>query len=496
MKLLIKLEKNREFWFLLITSFAFFLLRLPSLFEPLWYGDEGIYEVIGLALNHGRLLYRDIWDNKPPLLYVIYAIFHGDQSIIRFVSLLAGAISLFLYYNLAKKLFNNRHIWFIITGIFAILLATPVLEGNIANAENFSMPFILGGALLVITFKNMKTVSKKPYTICGLLLGIAFLFKIVAVFDLAAFTLYLIYTHLLVFPRELKQLRVLLKELLPLFIGFLIPFIIAILFFAINGALGEFIHSAFLANVGYVNYGNKFNLPGGSQVIPQGLLIFKLFFLVVICLVLFVKRNRLSSPTLFILLWLTFSIFNTLFSQRPYTHYLLVLISSFCLFVGILLQKTKTQSLYIGLFFIMVIYFLTTFKIYGKSVDYYQNFIEFLTNRKDVTAFREFFDSSTPRDYGLAEFLQKNLKKKDHIFIWGNNAQLYVLTDTLPPGRYTVAYHMTASKESINETKATLKKVKPEFIVIMPNQGVLPYSLIGYSQSLSFDKATIYERNF
>ena len=30
-------------------------------------------------------------------------------------------------------------------------------------------------------------------------------------------------------------------------------------------------------------------------------------------------------------------------------------------------------------------------------------------------------------------------KKSDNIFIWGNNAQVYKLTEKLPPGRYTVA---------------------------------------------------------
>ena len=28
-------------------------LRIPSLFEPYWYGDEGIYLTIGQAMRHG-----------------------------------------------------------------------------------------------------------------------------------------------------------------------------------------------------------------------------------------------------------------------------------------------------------------------------------------------------------------------------------------------------------------------------------------------------------
>jgi hypothetical protein len=81
------LEKSKTFWSLLCLIIIFFLLRLPSLIEPYWYGDEGIYQVISMALDKGKLLYSQIWDNKPPLLYVTYALFGGDQTAIRFASL-------------------------------------------------------------------------------------------------------------------------------------------------------------------------------------------------------------------------------------------------------------------------------------------------------------------------------------------------------------------------------------------------------------------------
>src|SRR2546421_7706289 len=44
-------------------------LRVPSLIEPSWYADEGTYADIGRSLDHGAVLYRDAWDNKPPGMY-------------------------------------------------------------------------------------------------------------------------------------------------------------------------------------------------------------------------------------------------------------------------------------------------------------------------------------------------------------------------------------------------------------------------------------------
>ena len=48
---------------LIIVLVGIFLLRIPSFWEPYWYGDEGIYLAIGQALQRGAVLYRDIWDN-------------------------------------------------------------------------------------------------------------------------------------------------------------------------------------------------------------------------------------------------------------------------------------------------------------------------------------------------------------------------------------------------------------------------------------------------
>lgn len=61
-------------FFIAVT--AFIILRLPSLFEPHWYGDEAVYAAVAHAIEKGRTLYVDVWDNKPPGIYFIYMI--GD----------------------------------------------------------------------------------------------------------------------------------------------------------------------------------------------------------------------------------------------------------------------------------------------------------------------------------------------------------------------------------------------------------------------------------
>ncbi len=264
-------------WFFIITLFLFFLLRLPSLFEPLWYGDEGVYQAIGMALNNGSLLYKGIWDNKPPLLYLVYALFHSDQFTVRLVSLIFGLLSVPVFFFLSKKLFSNlsgsRKIYYLTTSVFALLFALPILEGNIANAENFMLLPVLLAALLIFP----RTETNLKLFLAGFLLGLAFLFKIVAVFDFLAFLTFLFILNL---PHKLsvslkKEKRLLVpfaQKITPYLFGFLIPIFIVVLFFLINGAVVDFFRATFSSNIGYVGYGNKL-------LTPFGLLFIKLAFL-------------------------------------------------------------------------------------------------------------------------------------------------------------------------------------------------------------------------
>ena len=120
--------KKIEELFLGIIVSVFALLRLPSLLEPYWYGDEGIYQVIGIALGQGRILYSEIWDNKPPVLYLIYALFNGDQFYVRLFSLIVGIGSVVFFYLLTGKLFKNLFARFASTTLFSVVFFLPLFS--------------------------------------------------------------------------------------------------------------------------------------------------------------------------------------------------------------------------------------------------------------------------------------------------------------------------------------------------------------------------------
>src|ERR1035437_1451474 len=343
MKILAKLEKSFDSWFLIVISFVFFLLRLPSLFEPDWYGDEGIYQVLGIGIKAGRLLYRDVFDNKPPFLYLLYSLVSSDQFMIRLISLIFGLLSVWIFFYLAKKLFADAKASYISTSIFAVLFGLPLIEGNIANAENFMLLLNILTGYLIFKSLDSKSINHKSKIIilAGILLSFSFLFKIVAVFDFAAFFAFLFFVN---YPKNLidifkiKNLIKEIRNLSPFIIGFLLPIAVVVLFFILAHAFSNFLTATLFSNIGYVGYGNKF-------IIPQGFLILKLILLGGFSLFVFYKRRIFGNSFTFVSLWLAFSIFNAYFSQRPYTHYVLVLLPAFSLMIGLFILNKNFSKL-------------------------------------------------------------------------------------------------------------------------------------------------------
>ncbi len=491
-----KTFNKKDIIFLSFVVSVFSLLRLPSIIEPYWYGDEGVYEVIGRALRSGRILYSQIWDNKPPLLYVIYAIFSGDQFYVRLASAIVGIFSLVVFFMIARKFFRNQIAVYVSTAFFGLLFGTPILEGNIANAENFMVLPTLISFYLLFCVKSKNNFIRVG--IAGVILSLSFLTKIVAVFDFAAFSIIL---FALRFFDEISFARAKIIDEIKSAIGgfqkeaiyaaaFALPIFIVFVYFIAVGAFPDFFRAVFSQNVGYVAYGNYF-------LFPNGLLYFKLFLLFLSILIVTRYRKIVGQEGLIIFIWLAFSMFNAFFSARPYTHYLLVLLPSFCLLVGYIIENRKLFAFSIPLCLIILIIIESTFKLnFKRVIPYYLNYLNFVTGNISAEQYQSFFDKNTPHDYKLASFIRTKTMPSDNIFVWGDSAQIYFLSNKLPPGRYTVSYHITFYKDATSETRAAILKSRPKYIIQIKEGEEIQNFLDGFELRYKIDNAKIYERQF
>jgi len=468
-----KVLDYKDSLFISTVILVFILLRIPSLIEPYWYGDEGIYQVIGQAMREGRILYSEIWDNKPPLLYIIYALFNGDLFYIRFASLISGVFSIIFFFLLAKKLFKNRASVFVSVTFYSILFGLPLLEGNIANSENFMHLPIIAAFYLIFTSQNKNRFLLTA--VSGIFLSSAFLIKIVAVFDLAALIISIFIL------RFYEDIRVQIKNIITsieqeslLIIAFIFPIMITALYFIFAQAFPDFYKAALSQNVGYVGHGNYF-------IFPMGFLFLKIALLLFAILLIARYRKILGPAGILILVWVVFSLFNALFSQRPYTHYLLVLLPSFSLFLGYILDNKILLKLTIPILLILAILIFQNFHFnLNKALSYYLNYSLFIMGVKSVRDYQAFFDRNTPNDYEIARFITAKTAKREEVFLWSDSAQIYALSGKLPPGRYIVSYHITFYKDAIEETKKIIDEKKPKYIIQTKDHPAISHFLDGY----------------
>jgi len=482
---------KQAFWILMALLFVF--LRLPSLFEPHWYGDEGIYLVLGQGINRGLTLYSQIHDNKPPLLYYLAAI---SQTVFGFRLLLSLVMipTIYSFYRLSK-LFFKQNLSRFLTLIFLVVTSIPFLEGNIANAEIFMLLPTLIAFILIY-----RPTSIYSYFLSGLLLGIAFTIKIPVAFEF----LFLVFWLVLDFfkfslPLRFAGFRKLLLNLVVFTAAFVLPISLWGIYFHFKQALSQFIFASLLQNFGYLSSWTVGTHSGSATqggVMVRGIIMLVFWVLTI----LFRYLKKLDRPLTFILFWFSTTIFASLLSSRPYPHYLIQIIPPTILLFGwlVLLNTKFWQKISIATLFLITFLIYKKFDFYSyPTISYYQNYYSYLLGNKSLESYRDYFSGSINYLYQAADYIKNNSDPNDRIFVWGDSPFIYPLSDRLPSGRYTVAYHIL-DFQGYNQTMNYLKIDLPKFIVYLPMTN-RPFPALDdfirsyYYPDAQFDKFTIFK---
>jgi 4-amino-4-deoxy-L-arabinose transferase-like glycosyltransferase len=125
----------------LLAVSALPLLLLAPLFGTPFEPDEGAYGTIARGWLNGAIPYRDLWDNKGPLLYLWYAasfVTLGESTVApRIFAAIAAGLSVLFTWATARTLFDRR-----LAAIAAALFALSFLNIYIqvaANSEVFML---------------------------------------------------------------------------------------------------------------------------------------------------------------------------------------------------------------------------------------------------------------------------------------------------------------------------------------------------------------------
>ncbi len=155
---------------LVVIAILFVLMRaLPILSFPLG-RDQGTYLTIGQGLLEGKQLYRDLWDNKPPGIFIVYA---GIAKLFGRVMWSAAAVDILLLLVISYLLFCFTEPSLGRAGAAVAVVVHASMHGEmkyfwIAQPETFQLACVLAGYLLMARRGSGWRASS---VLAGLLLG-------------------------------------------------------------------------------------------------------------------------------------------------------------------------------------------------------------------------------------------------------------------------------------------------------------------------------------
>lgn len=451
---------GRSNWVFVLILFGIFCLRIPSLFEPFWYGDEGIFAAVARNLNFGGVLYQTAWDNKPPLIYLTYSTifryFGVSMLNIHLAATIAVLVCATAIYLIVKSSNGTRR-GLLAMSLFGLMTTFRVFEGNLALTEIFMIALISIAMLLVIR----KKFSFSSLFLAGILFGLGSLYKQVGVFEAAACGLYLFLIT--------KNFKIFFIKGLFLSLGFLTPYIFTLLYFFRLQLVNEYIFAAYTYYRIYLNESPQY-----------AILINVLKYSPVVLVLLFgLYKKKVKDVTVFnlFLLWLAFSFLGSYFSGRAYGHYMVQSLPALSIVLSTVhLRRLKRVGAIFWATIVITLLLLTRLLFSNifiwnpyEQVRYYENFFELLAGHKTVDDYNNFFDRNVNSVMALNDFLRVNKAEGKVVYVWGDIAWLYAVSDVWNPSRYVTSFHVFGVPNGKEEVASDLINKTPVYIIKTPH---------------------------
>src|SRR4051812_23211174 len=141
--------------------------------------DQTIYSLVGEGVLHGKMPYRDLWDFKPPGIFLVFAFAQGlfgrGMIAIRLLEVIGMLATVFGFMRLADTFFERPRAG-LIGGAVAALLQAELEFWHTAQPEVFG-GYLTVAALVLTTAPPHQRRRGWIWFGTGVLFGLAFLFK-------------------------------------------------------------------------------------------------------------------------------------------------------------------------------------------------------------------------------------------------------------------------------------------------------------------------------
>lgn len=335
--------------FLILSLFVYFFSNHFSPFYPFNYGyDSNAYMSMARGWMSGLIPYKDIFDHKGPILYIIYMLgcvitdtsFNG----VYIISSIFLATSLFFIYKISRLFLSFQYAY---TVSLLFIVITAILKAVDGSAESFtqSLQFIFLYIVFLFFTNNTNKKEYKLLYVIGILIGIIAFIK----FNILVFCFFPLCA--IIIQQIIKKDNInALKYILIITSGTLSVAIPILLYFYTHNALGDFIEVYFVFNK---IYGNASLL----KAIISFPYIFKLYLLpsclIIIGLILFLTQKDLLKGSMYkvsIILAIIFT-YISIYCTTNTIAYTYLPISTFVIFLFIAVLKYLEESRYNNRFY-------------------------------------------------------------------------------------------------------------------------------------------------
>ena len=236
--------------------------------------DYNWYLTMGRGIVAGKVPYRDLFEHKGPITYFVFAfasLFPEPRFAVWVIEIICVSLFLFFGYRIARK-FLSPWLSLLFIPIMMMTLSTMCFSFG-TRVEEFCLPIFAYGLLCFLDF----IMDKRPATwqrslALGICLGILFWVK----FSMWEFFLFpmLIWLIMNLVRRDWKTVS---RSGLIMLGGLLIVTLPIIIYFGVNGAVGDLFEVYFKVNFSYS--GNIYGLTESQLRVQQILRVFSPLFL-------------------------------------------------------------------------------------------------------------------------------------------------------------------------------------------------------------------------
>ena len=356
-----KFKNKNILLFLFCFIIAFIMLTLCSKCSFLYpfngWDDFNSFYTIGSGWAQGLIPYRDLFEQKGPLLYLIfmigYLISPGKFIGIFFIEVIFLTLNLYYSSKIIDLFINdnkNNSGNYLILFLYTILLTTSVSFVTGGSAEEFNLLFVTISIFYIIKyFKNsdLININYKDLFICGICCGLSLMIKYTTIGLWFIMMIYVCFKLL-----KFKKIKEAFFKGIVFIVAMLIPFLIFSIYFYINSSLDDFFNTYFYINI--FKYSSDTGiLLNILKTFPNMLSAFfsniplVVAFYLIFCYFLYQK-------------WKFNYKFN--FNKKMITFYLMILFSLIVLYYG---QQFWPYSI-TAMFFIVLLIIIYIYKLFGN----------------------------------------------------------------------------------------------------------------------------------